>query len=64
MAYQLSIIDWQAISLGPLFLQARHPALIEFEGPVPKGLKPIHLPDNFDQEGFEEQLQAKKLYAA
>ncbi|OQE93061.1 hypothetical protein PENNAL_c0006G00637 [Penicillium nalgiovense] len=39
----ISIIDWQA---------ARHPALIEFEGPIPEGLNP------------EEQLEAKKLRAA
>lgn len=35
----LSIIDWQAVNLSPLFLQARHPALIEFDGPILEGLQ-------------------------
>ncbi|KAJ5406111.1 hypothetical protein N7465_007395, partial [Penicillium sp. CMV-2018d] len=60
----LSIIDWQAVNLSPLFLQARHPALIEFEGPIPEGLKPARLPDNFDDLSPEEQLEAKKLRVA
>ncbi|CAI7631335.1 unnamed protein product [Penicillium palitans] len=57
----LSIIDWQAVNLSPLFLQARHPALIEFEGPFPEGLQSIRLPANFDQLSAEEQLEANKL---
>lgn len=60
----LSIIDWQAVNLSPLFLQARHPALIEFEGPIPEGLQSISLPNNFDELSPEEQLKAKKLRAA
>ncbi|KGO76261.1 Aminoglycoside phosphotransferase [Penicillium italicum] len=60
----LSIIDWQAVNLSPLFLQARHPALIEFEGPIPEGLQSISLPNNFDELSPEEQLEAKKLRAA
>ncbi|PWY91337.1 hypothetical protein BO94DRAFT_573791, partial [Aspergillus sclerotioniger CBS 115572] len=60
----LSIIDWQAVNLSPLFLQARHPALVEFEGPIPEGPGSINLPDNFDELNPEEQLEAKKLRAA
>lgn len=60
----LSIIDWQAVNLSPLFLQARHPALIEFEGPIPEGLHSIKLPNNFDELDPKEQLDAKKLRAA
>ncbi|KAJ5375106.1 Aminoglycoside phosphotransferase [Penicillium concentricum] len=60
----LSIIDWQAVNLSPLFLQVRHPALIEFDGPIPKGLQSIRLPENFDELSAEEQLGAKKLCAA
>ncbi|KAJ5783417.1 Aminoglycoside phosphotransferase [Penicillium psychrosexuale] len=60
----LSIIDWQAVNLSPLFLQARHPALIEFDGPIPVGLQSISLPKNFDELSAEEQLEAKKLRAA
>ncbi|CAG7974253.1 unnamed protein product [Penicillium nalgiovense] len=50
----ISIIDWQAVDLSPLFLQARHPALIDFKGPIPEGLKRIRLPDNFDDLSLEE----------
>lgn len=60
----LSIIDWQGVHLAPLFLQVHHPALVDFEGPVPDGLKPISLPDNFDDLSPEKQLEAKKLRAA
>jgi hypothetical protein len=44
----LNIIDWQAVNFSPLFLQARHPSLIEFEGPIPEGFEPITVPENFD----------------
>ncbi|KAG2420999.1 hypothetical protein HFD88_000614 [Aspergillus terreus] len=60
----VSVIDWQAVNLSPLFLQARHPGLIEFDGPIPEGLQSIELPDNFEQLSPEEQLEAKKLRAA
>ena len=59
-----NIIDWQSISVSPLFLQARHPSLIEFEGPIPEGFGPIELPSDFDQMNEEAQLQAKNLRAA
>lgn len=51
----LDIIDWQAVNISPLFLQARHPSLIEFEGPIPEGFEPIALPDNFDDMSEEAQ---------
>lgn len=60
----VSIIDWQAVNLSPLFLQARHPALVDFEGPIPEGLESINLPENFDDLSPEKQLDAKKLRAA
>ncbi|KAF1934824.1 kinase subdomain-containing protein [Clathrospora elynae] len=60
----LNIIDWQAVNVSPLFLQARHPLLIEFEGPIQEGLKPITLPDGFDDMSEEAQHQAKNLRAA
>jgi hypothetical protein len=59
-----NIIDWQAISVSPLFLQVRHPYLIEFEEPIPEGFGPIELPDDFNQMSKEAQLQAKNLRAA
>ncbi|KAL6149692.1 hypothetical protein ACJBU6_11231 [Exserohilum turcicum] len=60
----LDIVDWQAVNMSPLFLQARHPSLIEFEGPIPQGFEPIALPDNFDDMSEEAQHQAKNLRAA
>ncbi|OQE42945.1 hypothetical protein PENCOP_c003G07985 [Penicillium coprophilum] len=60
----LPIIDWQAVKLSPLFLQVPHLALIEFDGPVPKGLQSIGRPENFDELSAEEQLEVKKLRAA
>ena len=52
------------MNISPLFLQARHPSLIEFDGPVPKGFAPINLPDNFDDMSKEDQQSAKDLRAA
>lgn len=60
----LTIIDWQAVNLSPLFLQARHPALIEFDGPFPEGFQSINLPEDYDDLCPEEQLEARKLRAA
>jgi hypothetical protein len=60
----VSIIDWQAVSTSPLFLQVSHPSLIEFEGPVTPGFEPIPLPDDFDSMSPEKQLEAEKLRAA
>lgn len=60
----LNIIDWQAVNVSPLFLQARHPLLIEFEGPIPEGFESIPLPNNFDNMSEEAQHQAKNLRAA
>ena len=60
----VSIIDWQAANISPLFLQVDHPKIIAFEGPIPSGLKLMHLPDNFDRMTGEEQRQAKDLLAA
>ncbi|KAF2995261.1 hypothetical protein E8E13_003826 [Curvularia kusanoi] len=51
-----NIIDWQAVNASPLFLQARHPSLIEFDGPTPQGFGPIELPEDFDQMSEEAQF--------
>ena len=60
----ISIVDWQSVNLSPLSLQARHPALMEFEGPIPEGMKSISLPYNFNELSPEEQLEAKELRPA
>ena len=46
----VSISDWQSVHLSPIFLQTRHPALIEFNGPIPEGLGRIELPENFRRD--------------
>lgn len=60
----VNIIDWQAVNISPLFLQARHPSLIDFEGPVPEGFEPPTLPEDFDSMSADQQQQAKNLRAA
>ena len=55
----LGIIDWQCAHLSPLFLQARQPALIEFNGPVPEGLGRIELPQNFGDLSANEQKEGE-----
>jgi len=60
----VGIIDWQSVHLSPSFLQARHLALIEFNGPIPKGLGRIELPRNFDELSADEQREAKMLRSA
>ena len=57
----VGIIDWQSVNLGPLFLQACHPAFIEFEGPKPEGLQLPSLPENFNELSAAEQKTVKSL---
>lgn len=56
----VGIIDWQSVHLSPFFLQARTPALLEFDGPIPESFD-VKLPENFDSLSLEEQENAKKL---
>lgn len=60
----VAIIDWQSVHLSPFFLQARHPALIEFNGPIPEGFGRIELPENFANLSADEQKEAKMLRSA
>lgn len=60
----VGIIDWQSVHLSPFFLQARHPALIEFNGPIPKGFGRIELPKHFEELNADEQRGAKLLRSA
>lgn len=57
----VGIIDWQSVHLSPLFLQVRHPSIVQFDGPIPEGFDPIALPDNFDDMSHEAQKAARKL---
>ena len=56
----VGIIDWQSVHLSPLFLQARIPALLNFDGPLPESFD-IKLPEDFDSLGPEEQEKPKRL---
>lgn len=56
----VGIIDWQSAHFSPLFLQARTPALLNFDGPLPESFQ-IKLPENFNLLSPEDQEVAKKL---
>lgn len=58
----VGIIDWQSVHLSPFFLQARYPALIDFDGPIPEGLGRIELPQNFEQKEAKMLRSAQSLY--
>ncbi|KAK3175352.1 hypothetical protein OEA41_002599 [Lepraria neglecta] len=60
----LGVIKWQSVYLSPFVLQARHPALIEFNGPIPEGFGRIELPKDFDDLSVDEQKEAKMLRSA
>ena len=53
-----SLIDWQDIWAGPLFLQLRHPKLVDYNGEVL-----LKLPDNYEslEEGHEKLARESKL---
>jgi aminoglycoside phosphotransferase (APT) family kinase protein len=51
-----SLMDWQSISVLPLFLQARWPVLLEPPQHYVRGFEKPALPYNFDKLDPEEQL--------
>jgi hypothetical protein len=51
----LSLIDWQSISVLPLFLQARWPVFLEPPQHYVQGFDKPALPDNFDKLDPEDQ---------
>lgn len=55
----LSIIDWQSISILPLFMQARWPIFLEKPENFTEGLQKPELPDNFDELDPDEQELAE-----
>ncbi|EER25340.1 hypothetical protein CPC735_019470 [Coccidioides posadasii C735 delta SOWgp] len=55
----LSLIDWQSISILPLFLQARWPVFLEPPQNYAQGFQKPGLPDNFDELDLEEQQLAR-----
>ncbi|EER39999.1 phosphotransferase enzyme family protein [Histoplasma capsulatum H143] len=60
----VGIIDWQAVSICPLFMQVTLPGLLDYNGPIPDELGRVSLPPNFDCMAPDEQQKAKKLHQA
>ncbi|KDB21349.1 hypothetical protein H109_06715 [Trichophyton interdigitale MR816] len=58
----LSIIDWQSISVLPLFLQARWPIFLEPPENFVQGFQAPNLPDNLKEMNEEDQQLAKFEY--
>jgi len=51
-----SLIDWQDTWAGPLFLQFRHPKVVDFNGEVM-----LKLPENYERlEDGDEKAQTRK----
>lgn len=59
-----TIIDWQAVSLYPMFLAAHHPSLIDHDGPKLSGFKAPVLPKNLKEMSPADKKVAKDLYLA
>ncbi|KAG5287825.1 phosphotransferase enzyme family protein [Histoplasma capsulatum G186AR] len=55
----LSLIDWQSVSILPLFLQARWPIFLEPPQNYARGFQKPELPDDFDRLDREEQQLAR-----
>ncbi|KAJ5958882.1 phosphotransferase enzyme family protein [Penicillium vulpinum] len=60
----VGIIDWQSVSGCPLFMQVGRPVFLDYDGPVPKDLMKVPLPQNFNFMGPDEQQKAKALHRA
>lgn len=60
----VGIIDWQSISICPLFMQVTIPGFLEYNGPIPEKLERISLPPSFDSMTVDEQRKAKELHQA
>ncbi|KAL8736428.1 MAG: hypothetical protein Q9166_000220 [cf. Caloplaca sp. 2 TL-2023] len=65
--YITCIIDWQSVSIRPLFRHAGHPAFLDFDGPKPMlgirgDAKQIpNLPGNYQELSQEDQKAAQSL---
>jgi hypothetical protein len=59
-----SIIDWQAVSVYPMFLRVHHPSLIDHDGPKVEGFTKPSLPENMEELDPQEQRAARDLFLA
>lgn len=55
------IIDWQSTEVAPLFVQARQPYILDYEGPQTTGVDRPRLPTNFANLSSEERKAANRL---
>ncbi|EAS36249.3 phosphotransferase enzyme family protein [Coccidioides immitis RS] len=60
----VGIIDWQSVSICPLFMQVTMPGFLDYNGPIPKELGRVSLPPNFGFMTPDEQRKAKELRQA
>lgn len=58
----VSIIDWQLVSLEPLFMRGQQPFFLDYEGPPVIGLERPRLPRDLKQMDPEARRKAKALY--
>ncbi|KAE8344479.1 hypothetical protein BDV24DRAFT_149024 [Aspergillus arachidicola] len=57
-----SIIDWQAVYISPLFLQARFPSVFDCDDLYPWGAVQPELPDDFDTLSPTEKELAREAH--
>ncbi|KAK2752628.1 hypothetical protein FQN55_006741 [Onygenales sp. PD_40] len=60
----LGVVDWQPVSICPLFMRVARPAFLDYDGPAPEELQRVQLPVNFDSMLPDEQRKAKALHQA
>ena len=58
----VGIIDWQSTELTPLFMRARQPHFLDYDGPPMIGLERPSLPHNLAELDTAAQTEANKLY--
>jgi hypothetical protein len=58
------LIDWQDVWVGPLFLQARHPKLVDYHGELMLKLPPDYetLPDEEEKARIRGQVEKSILF--
>lgn len=57
-----AIIDWQSTEIAPLFVQARQPHFLDYEGPQLPGTERPHLPMEYEQLSLAEQTRVRSLF--
>jgi hypothetical protein len=58
-----SIIDWQSTEIAPLFVQARQPYFLDYEGVQLPGVERPELPSDYEQFPDEGKVRANTLYS-